>query len=197
MSRVFLITAILLFASASGLAQVEHPKTEISGTYQAFVADIDFLDNETLQGWGFGVQWNPSRWLGVVTEFNGAYGSSKVTGPVINPLATAALTDIDTSVHTYLFGPRVSWRANRVTAFAHTLFGGGTLSVDCSTCNSVSNTKFAMSIGGGLDVNINPRIAIRVMQFDYVPIKTSLGLNFGDSSYFRNSRYQAGVVFKY
>jgi opacity protein-like surface antigen len=199
MKRMLILTAILLVASVPGLAQSEHPRIEAYGTYQLFTADIDALDNETLHGWGAGVQWNPKKWLGTVAEINGAYGSSKAPELLVNPLSTSAATiDVNTNVHTYLFGPRVSWRTRPITAFAHSLFGFGTLSVNCNTCvNSINNNKFAMALGGGIDVNITPGIAIRAAQFDYVPINSSLALNGGGSSYLRNSRFQAGVVFKF
>jgi opacity protein-like surface antigen len=197
MKRMLFLTAILLLTAVQGLAQSEHPKIEAYGTYQFFRADIDILDNESLHGWGAGVQWNPYRWLGAVAEMNGAYGSSKAQGPVVNPLAPTTPVDVTTNVHTYLFGPRIAWRTRPITAFAHSLFGFGTLSVDCPGCNSINNNKFAMALGGGLDINITKGIAIRAAQFDYVPINTSLALNSGGSSYFRNSRFQAGVVFKF
>ena len=197
MKRMLFLTAILLVTSVPGLAQSEHPKIEAYGLYQFFRADIDVLDNESLHGWGAGVQYNPYGWLGAVAEFNGAYGSSQSTGPVVNPLAPTTPLDVETKVHTYLFGPRASWRTKPVTAFAHALFGFGTLSLDCAGCNFSSNNKFAMAIGGGLDVNITRNVAIRAAQFDYVPINTSLNLNGGGSNYFRNSRFQAGVVFKF
>ena len=201
MRRTLLITAILLSASATALAQETHPLIEAYGTYQIFRADIDFLGDESLQGWGAGVQWNPWRWVGAVAEINGAYGSSRASGPTVNPLGPATQTfKVGTNVHTYVFGPRASWRTKPATVFVHGLFGFATNSADCSSCpvfTSVNNNQFAMKRGGGVDFNINSGIAIRAAQFDYVPVHSDLGLNGGGSSYLRNWTYQAGIVFKF
>jgi hypothetical protein len=194
MKKMPFLLALLMVAAATGFAQNGHPKIEAYGNYQLFLADVDALDNETLHGFGGGVQWNPYPYLGAVAEVNGAFGSS-------NFATTAGTVKVNTHVYTFLFGPRGSWRKDKFTLFAHGLFGFGTFNVDqenCSVCViDVSNSKFAAAVGGGLDVNLTPGLAIRAGQFDYVPIRTSLGLNNGGSSYFRNFRYQAGVVFKF
>ena len=38
-----------------------------------------------------------------------------------------------------------------------------------NTTGSFSSTSFAMALGGGLDVNVNDRFAIRLAQIDYLP----------------------------
>src|SRR5580765_230255 len=50
-------------------------------------------------------------------------------------------------------------------------------------------TSFAMALGGGLDVRINKRIAVRVIQADYTP--TFFGSGRQD-----NFRISAGIVFR-
>ena len=197
MRKILFIMAILLVASITGFSQDEAPKIEAYGTYTLFRADIDIFNNESLQGWGAGVQWNPQRYLGLVAEFNGSYGSSNVP----NPTLPGTTVKVGTNVYSYLFGPRVSYRTKPLTLFAHSLFGFATLQTDlannCPTCNTINKNQFAMALGGGVDVNITKVIAIRAGDFDYVPIHSDLPLNNGGSSYFRNFRYQAGVVFKF
>jgi opacity protein-like surface antigen len=185
--------AIMLFASMTILAQDDHPKIEAYGTYTLFIADIDNFNNESLHGWGVGAQWNPLKYVGGVAEFSGSYGSSRFQSPT-QPGATIK---VGTNVYTYMFGPRVSWRTKPVTVFAHSLFGFATLQTDCSSCNTLNTNRFAMALGGGIDVNITKGLAIRAAQLDYVPINSPLALNDGGSSYFRNTRFQTGVVFKF
>jgi hypothetical protein len=63
-----------------------------------------------------------------------------------------------------------------------------------------SNTEFAMAIGGGVDVNLGERFAIRAVQFDYVPIHTDVNARLtqtGSSSWLHNTRFQFGFVFKF
>ena len=54
-----------------------------------------------------------------------------------------------------------------------------------------------MAIGGGVDVRVNDRIAVRVFQADYNPIFLSGGneLGFGNTRA-DNVRFSFGVVFK-
>src|SRR4030095_4263838 len=175
MRRMLYLTAILLVASLPGLAQSEHPKIETWINYQWLSADVDALETGSQNGWVTGVQYNPRSWIGFVSEFGGSYASGHVTRTtVINPLrvnplivtppiATIRTTEqIETNAYTYLFGPRASWRSRRITAFAHSLFGWGSISAKCSTCGDVFSggksiggaNKFAVALGGGIDINI-------------------------------------------
>lgn len=197
MRKLLLLLATILAVSATANAQDEYPRGEIYATYNLFVADIDLLDNESLHGWGFGVQGNLNKWLGLVGEYSAAHGSS-------GPLSVAVsgrivlIPKVDLRERTFLFGPRVSLRTKPVTVFGHFLLGGGHLKVeDEATGFTAGNNEFAMAVGGGLDVNLSENFAIRAFQFDYLPIHSDLQLNQGGSSWSRNSRFQAGVVFKF
>lgn len=188
--RLLLLSAVLLVASVTANAQDEHPRIEIYGTYSLLVADIDVFDNETLQGWGAGVQWNPKRYFGVVAEFGGNYGHSDLP-----PAPGRIDTTLETRLHTFLFGPRVSYRSDKVTPFAHFLLGPAINTGRVADVGG-SNTEIALSVGGGLDINVSRLISIRPAQLDYLSVHSDLPLNQGGSSWFRDFRYQAGVVFK-
>jgi len=47
-----------------------------------------------------------------------------------------------------------------------------------------------------MDVSVGRRFAIRVAQFDWLPIRSDLNLE-GAGSFFNNWRYQAGGVIKF
>ena len=73
-----------------------------------------------------------------------------------------------------LAGPRFSLRNEHTTMFVHALAGldywrlDGKFAVageDHST--SANNSGFGVAIGGGFDVNVNEKIAVRVIQADY------------------------------
>jgi len=54
----------------------------------------------------------------------------------------------------------------------HPLFGAvhdTTTTIFGTTTTDSSASAFAMAFGGGVDVNLNQRLAIRPIQFDYVP----------------------------
>jgi hypothetical protein len=202
MRKVLLLVTILFVASVSANAQSnDHPKFEAWGSYSIYIADIDVLDNETLHGYGLGIQGNLSKSFGVVAEFTSNHGAS---GPVSiqAPGVIILIPELDTRVNTFLFGPRFSYRARAVTAFAHALFGGANTKLQDEKGGSGfedGNTEFAMAFGGGLDVNLGKHYAIRAAQIDYLPVHTDLNqrVSGNSSNWLHNIRYQAGFVFKF
>src|SRR5688500_5766020 len=58
-------------------------------------------------GWQLSLNGNVTPWLGFVGEFSGHYGDREF--PILAATAPVNL-DIDTNVHTFLFGPRVFYR---------------------------------------------------------------------------------------
>jgi hypothetical protein len=203
MRRVFLLLMVLFVASISAQAQ-DDPKGEVWGSYSLLAADFDFLDVETMHGFGFGGQWNLSRNFGIVGEFTSNRKSTdQVT--IFVPGTVILIPELETKVNAFLFGPRISYRGDAVTVFGHFLLGGATASLKDELSGfgfEDSNTEFAMAIGGGIDVNLGKHYAIRVAQFDYLPIHTDINVRLGggivsDSSWLHNARYQAGFVFKF
>jgi opacity protein-like surface antigen len=64
-------------------------------------------------------------------------------------------------------GPRVYPMGHHaISPFVHVLAGGGHAKIDISGGGSASDTAFAFEAGGGVDVNVTPRIAIRVGESD-------------------------------
>ena len=198
MKRCFMLLAFLVVVPVAANAQ-DYPKAEFYGTYSLFVADIDVLDNESLHGWGVGIQGNLTRWFGLVGEYSAGHGAS---GPLTieTPGSIILIPEVDLRVRTYLFGPRLSYRTDPVTVFGHFLVGGGHLKIeDEVTGLDIGNNEFAMAVGGGVDVNLGKTFAIRAAQFDYLPIHTDIRdrVGGGGSSWAHNTRFQAGVVIKF
>jgi hypothetical protein len=93
----------------------------------------------------------------------------------------------------YLFGPRFSARTRRATVFGHILAGGVKHWQDSPGYEQPATFKgggFAMAFGGGFDVNVSERIAIRVAQVDWIPIRE-------DGCWINNTvRFGFGIVFR-
>jgi hypothetical protein len=93
----------------------------------------------------------------------------------------------------YFFGPRLSKHARRTTIFGHILAGGVNHWQASPAYGQPSTFKgggFAMAFGGGFDVNASERIAIRIAQVDWLPIRE-------DGRWIANTvRFGFGVVFK-
>jgi hypothetical protein len=115
-----------------------------------------------LNGWEFSGQYKLLPFFGGVVDFNGTYGK---------------LDGASTREHTYLIGPQVSL-PTRVSPFAHALFGFARESQDANVCNPFSlscnrfslgsDTSWATAVGGGIDMDLAPFVAVRLMQIDYV-----------------------------
>jgi tetratricopeptide (TPR) repeat protein/opacity protein-like surface antigen len=106
-------------------------------------------------GWQASVTTNLWRHLGITGDFGGQY---------------RGWSGVRFSQYEYMVGPQLAWRFRRSTPFVHALFGGVTFRGADTT-----NTGFGMGLGGGLDVNVSKRLAIRAAQFDYVPNHFSVG----------------------
>lgn len=76
--------------------------------------------------------------------------------------------------------------------FVRALFGAAHASAKATVdgdSGAGSKTVFAASVGGGLDVKVADRVAIRAAQLDYYPFRSSEG----GGLTFNNFRFGAGV----
>ncbi len=107
--------------------------------------------------------WKLNRWVGVDADFGGYHGKA---GAVYwhSPSPVNYMQDFD--VQTYLFGPRFSYRANKITPFVRVLFGK--VVFDALPVENVSKSYFGLALGGGCDISIVRHLAVRVIQADYL-----------------------------
>lgn len=101
------------------------------------------------------------------------------------------------SLVSYLFGPRYSLTNHaRLAPFAQFL-AGGVHGFDALFPNPNGSTAtpdaFAFAAGGGLNINVSRRFAIRAVQADY--LQTQLPNDAGDRQ--NHLRLAAGVVFRF
>ena len=177
MRKLWMFVAVLFAAAVPSYAQGSYPTTEIFGGY-SYLSAQPFGERTGFNGWGFSFAGNFGEKWGGVAEFSGNYKSIEETLPGVGTVK------IDTSIYTFLFGPRYSARGSGTTAFAHVLVGGARLKV-----GSGSRTDFAMALGGGVDVNAGKSLAIRLAQADYFP-------NHINGEWNSDFRFQAGIVLK-
>jgi hypothetical protein len=101
----------------------------------------------------------------------------------------------------YLFGPKIYKSMGKIAPFGQVLFGGAHGSVSSTGSSNVGQNGFAMALGGGLDWNATPHIAIRLGQVEYLMTRfntgVSGGIGNGGSGTQNNFRYSGGVVFKF
>jgi hypothetical protein len=174
MRRLILGTIGLLLFSAAGWAQeYNYPKAEVFGGFSISSAGFTTIDPTTLLptttresfwGWQASIDGNVRRHLGFVGDFGGQYKTISVAG-----------VGLGMSNYQYLFGPQINMRMNKVNPFVHAMFGASRTSAAVTDpvtglTTSVASTGFGMGIGGGLDVSVSHRLALRVPQFDWTPV---------------------------
>ncbi len=152
MKRVIWPVFVILFLSAGTRAQ-ETPAWELNGGYSYLRANLNGPGGSfDLNGGNVSVTENLNHWFGGRIEFNAFNGG---------------VSGINASAETITYGPVFSYRKfERFTPYAHLQFGAVHGSVGYLGI-SQSAFKFAMAGGGGVDINLNPRFAIRV-QGDYL-----------------------------
>jgi hypothetical protein len=143
--RLSLLLGLIFVVSLTAHAQDASDKVELFGGYTYMRTDSP---GANLNGWELSGQYKFADFLGAVADFDGHYGSP--FGP-------------STSLHTFLFGPQISFPA-RVSPFAHWEIGGAHIS-----SGGFSDSSFAMAIGGGIDARIAGPLHWRVIQGDYLP----------------------------
>jgi opacity protein-like surface antigen len=162
--RIFLTLVVLLGACSFPVSAQDYPKGELFGGYQ--FAHLN--PNINASGWNASITGNVNNWLGVSADFSGAYKNGG-------------------KVHTVMAGPVFSIRKSKaVTPFAHALFG-----VAHASGNGASSNAFATALGGGLDVTVNEHVAVRLVQADWLLLRS------GEVTDRSNGRVSAGIVFRF
>ena len=187
MKRYFLCAILILAATSAVFAQDK--RGEVFVGYSNLQADrsFDSLGNfnnftETFKRNGLhGVEVSatgfPTSWFGITGDFS---YHRKATDTTI----TGGNSNYKREAFYFMAGPTLKLRnASRVEPYAHALFGGAhlreryaltTISTTGNTQFSFepNTTRFAMGIGGGLDVRLGSKFSLRVVQVDYTPIFT-------------------------
>lgn len=150
---------LLLVVRQPVLAQDSHPRAEIFGGFSYLPGGKADFPRKNSYGFQASLCGNINHWFGVVADFGSQYRKVSDLGPGF-PGVTA-----NTSVHEYMAGPRFAVRRERFTFFSHALVGGA---AGRSGLAGFSDKGFAFAGGGGLDINLGHRVALRVFQLDYI-----------------------------
>jgi hypothetical protein len=197
------IIGLVLIVSLDASAQ-KPPRVEFFGGYSYFrvrgsATVQSFLPNANaapgalllipalgLNGWAGAVSLNANKWLGVTADMSGSYGTpARMIGGM--PVT------IGMHEYNYLAGPCFSLRDGRWRIYAHALAGEAHASVLVGGAEilqplSVTQTHFTMAFGGGVDLRLHGRFALRLAQADWVRTRFLGGRQ-------ENMRIAAGLVF--
>ncbi len=155
-----------------------------------------------LNGFNASVTGNMNSWLGLTGEVSRhTYGTS-----VIDPISQLAF-NADAGILAFRVGPKFTSKVSDTASFfIHALAGGYRASVNvgasgtsipgASFAINASATGFTAAGGGGVDIRVGPRIAIRPVQMDWIHLgSTSVaGTDTGNSNGFR---YTGGIVVRF
>ena len=123
-------------------------------------------------------------WLGATAQYTGGHAND------ISSLGQ------NLTLMTYTAGPRVFYPRRRYVFFGQALFGGAHGSdsyFPTSTGYTTSANSFAYSYGGGVDVNVTRRIAIRALDAQFLHTAFANG----SSNVQRHLVVGGGIVFKF
>lgn len=186
MYKILLSALGLILCSAASLAQgtddynkyefyvgYSHNRVDVGRVRDIGDDDPDFDDlndifNERRGFHGFeaAASVNLSRYVGL--KFDYSYHQKSIGNEVDNTTAR---------LHNVVAGIQIkdSSRATRVKPFAHAMFGFARYALDLTELDDdiadFDDAGFAAIIGGGLDVRVHPRVDVRVVQFDWNPMR--------------------------
>ena len=152
------------------------------------------IDSTGLNGFEGSLSGFVNDWLGMTGDVSYYRGPTALNPPL------AGTANVDLELWTYLFGPQIRVaREKRFSGMVRALFGVSSGDADPDTFQledgsslrlAIKEDKFAMSIGGGLDLNINEQLAWRVIQPEYFMTSFAGGRQ-------GNFRLSTGLIYRF
>jgi opacity protein-like surface antigen len=186
MKRLFGLLALLFIFGLPAKAQ-QTPSYDLEGGYLYRSFYPPNSSRFGMNGWNASLDHNVKRWLGVAGDFTGSYRNQGVKG--------------DTQVYTFMVGPRIYpfGHRHKLIPYGQVLFGGGydRLHYPLNSgfpATTFSSAAFAWAGGGGVQVRVKPKWAIRLIEFDYEQTRFS---NYPNATLTTqgNYRFSVGVIY--
>ena len=193
MKKIVFLCLVVVGMAASAQAQNDYSRFELFGGYSYLHVDAGlsreasflFTNGGIGNGWNTSLSANVNQWFTLVADFSGHYG--EIRNPIFPLNGTPRFGGVGFNRHSFLFGPRLSYRTRKgFTPFGHFLLGGAH---DGGSIHPHSDTRLTWALGGGLDLKVSKRLSLRLIQADYVPIKAFEIQN--------NVRISAGIVWHF
>ena len=192
--RLLLLASALCLTGATASAQYDYSgETFIGYSHLSFEPDTQ-IDSTGLNGFEGSLSGYVNDWLGMTGDISYFRGSTALNPPL------AGTSNVDLELWNYLFGPQIRVvRKERFSGMVRVLFGMSSGDADPDTFQledgtslrlAIKEDKFAMSIGGGLDININEQLAWRVIQPEYFMTSFAGGRQ-------GNFRFSTGLIYRF
>ncbi len=185
----------------------DYPKWELFLGYSFWQATPETNRNRILymNGGNASTAYNVTEHVGFVLDFSG-FGDTRVRLP-LNGIPPTKEYDSSGNVLTFMVGPRVSFRHERITPFGQVLFGSvlaSAVTLDGCTgtlaaCRPLAEERvYGATAGGGLDFTLSRHIALRLFQVEYLLTGfRNAASPTGMKSWEGNLRISTGVVFRF
>lgn len=185
MAKTLLLTLLLMLCPAWTFAQggdynkyefyvgYSHNRVDVGAVEDIGDDDPDFDDlndifteREGFHGFEASATVNLNRYVGL--KFDYSYHQKSIGNEVDNTTAR---------LHNFVGGIQIkdNSRTTRIKPFAHALFGFARYAIDLTELDDdiadFDDAGFSAVIGGGLDVRVHPRVDLRVIQFDWNPMR--------------------------
>jgi opacity protein-like surface antigen len=164
------VAVVLLVASTVASAQ-DASRGDVFGGYSLLATD------EAMHGWHAALGWSLSGRFGLLLDASGHYGTFEGT---------------DVSALSVMAGPRFAFGGGRLRPFVHVIGGvvRGKASIDVFDIQiSESTTEFGGAAGGGVDIGLSGRWALRLAA-DYRVVNA-------DDETASDPRFSAGVAYRF
>ncbi len=145
-------------SATPALAQPDYTPVEVFGGYSLLPANGDDFPRHTSHGVQASVTGSLNHWFGVMGDVGIQFNTASDLGPGFEGRVAR------TQVTEFLVGPRFTSRSDRFNVFAHALFGVARGDAG-DEFSDFSDSALAFGGGGGVDVRVDRRFAIRT-QFD-------------------------------
>ena len=163
MRNYCVLVGLLLLMAGSVVAQ-DYATVETSPAFM-FIRTPVGGQSFNCAGGGGTIAYNVTSMLGLAADMGGC----KIFGNTLGLGNT-----VSGSQFTFLFGPRLTFRSSsKLQPFVEVNLGGDHLSLSCSNaavCGTQSRgfNSFALTAGGGFDVKLNKKFALRLIQAEYM-----------------------------
>ena len=185
MKLLLTVATLILVSTTTALAQNEYKKYEFFGGYSALFVDnlagdtgspaVDDVlgDRQTLRGFELAAGYNFHKYIGAKFDYSVHFREDNFN----RPLGSGS---VDTTLQNILGGIQVKNNSEdgpTFKPFGHALFGVAVQKLDVDSPQlpvvfgisdfHTNETSFAMAFGGGIDIKLNHRFDVRVVQIDW------------------------------
>lgn len=181
MIKYMLITVFIFFATVTTFGQTDSDIAKVDvGVSYSYLR----LAKRNYSGVTSSVHYNLNRHLSLGTEFSFFNPTSFASGGFVSfiflpPKTPITVVNVPDKIYSLSFGPKLTYRdESRLSMFAEGLVGfyradqeSITLVGGNRTTKSITETRLTTKIGGGLDLKLNKKVSLRLIQADYTFFK--------------------------